>query len=92
MSDDITSDQIHQSSKVIPSCYTFNNSNLAPSYPKYTKLEKAKMVLDFFLEQDWQATFDKTEHQRIFDAMMVRKQTQKKLVYIEQQISQLPPA
>lgn len=76
--------------KVLPCSAIFNNTNLDPSYPKYTKLEKAKMVLDFFLEQDWQATFDKTEHQRIFDAMMVRKQTQKKLVDIEQQIAQLP--
>lgn len=76
--------------KVLPRCIFFTNSNLDPTYPKYTKLEKAKMVLDFFFEQDWQALFDKPTHQDVFDAMMSRRKIQQQLIGLQQQIAQLP--
>ena len=75
---------------LIPSCRLYANPNLSPLLKKYTLLEKAQMVLDFFLQQGWQAVFDKPEQQKIFDAVMRRKELQAQLVSLEQQIAQLP--
>ncbi|MBK7300093.1 MAG: hypothetical protein IPI79_06720 [Moraxellaceae bacterium] len=75
---------------VMPSCRLYANPNLSPLLKKYTALEKAQMVLDFFLQQGWHVVFDNPEHQKIFDAVVLRKELQAQLVSLEQQIAQLP--
>lgn len=42
----------------LPVFYALNNLCLSPDYPRLTPLEKAKIILDFFIEQDWIPNFE----------------------------------
>lgn len=44
--------------KVIPTLKILNNPDLLPDYPRLTAHEKAKIILDFFIEQDWIPNFE----------------------------------
>lgn len=44
--------------KAIPVLKTLNNPHLLPDYPRLTPHEKAKIILDFFIEQDWIPNFE----------------------------------
>lgn len=43
---------------IFPCLNILNNPELLPEYPRLTAHEKAKIILDFFLEQDWIPNFE----------------------------------
>lgn len=44
--------------KVFPTLKVIDNPELVPDYPRLTPHEKAKIILDFFIEQDWIPNFE----------------------------------
>lgn len=44
--------------KVFPVLKILNTPNILPDYPRLTPHEKAKIILDFFIEQDWIPNFE----------------------------------
>ena len=44
--------------KVFPAFRVLKNDNLLPEYPRLTKFEKAKIILDFFIQNDWIPIFE----------------------------------
>ncbi len=43
---------------IFPTFHILNNSNILPSNPRLKIDEKAKIILDFFIEQDWIPNFE----------------------------------
>ena len=43
---------------VFPVLKIWSDTRLVPSNPRLTNLEKSKIILDFFLEQDWIPNFE----------------------------------
>lgn len=74
----------------IPHCRMYYNSNILPDVQKYTALEKAQMVLDFFVQRGWQPVLDKPELQPVLDALIQRPKLQAQLIELEKQIAELP--
>lgn len=46
--------------KILPSFHILNNEEIFANYPRTTALEKAKIILDFFIEQEWIPEFETT--------------------------------
>ncbi|WP_180183092.1 hypothetical protein [Acinetobacter sp. YH01020] len=44
--------------KMLPALKVIDNPGLLPDYPRLTSLEKAKIILDFYISQDWQPKFE----------------------------------
>lgn len=44
--------------KVLPALRVIDDPSLLPDYPRLTAPEKAKIILDFFIGQDWQPKFE----------------------------------
>jgi hypothetical protein len=88
---------------LFPVLKILNNPELLPDYPRLTSHEKAKIILDFFIEQEWIPNFevdyikdadDGAEQLALLDKIyadfLVRHQVQKQLVTLEQQIAEFP--
>lgn len=45
---------------ILPSFHILNNEEIFANYPRTTALEKAKIILDFFIEQEWVPEFETT--------------------------------
>lgn len=45
---------------IYPAYHILNNEEIFANYPRTTALEKAKMILDFFIEQEWVPEFETT--------------------------------
>lgn len=43
---------------ILPTLKILNNPHLLPDYPRLTAHEKAKIILDFFIEHDWIPNFE----------------------------------
>ena len=74
----------------LPFCGIYSNKCLTPDDPTHTALEKAQMVLDFFVQRGWQPVLDKPELQPVLDALIQRPKLQAQLIELEKQIAELP--
>ncbi|WP_256413975.1 hypothetical protein [Acinetobacter sp. 5862] len=87
---------------IFPILKVIDNPDLLPDYPRLTAHEKTKIILDFFIEQDWIPNFEldyiKDEEEeaerlalvdKIYAAFLARYQIQKQLINLEQKIAKL---
>lgn len=79
--------------KTLPQLKILDNPKLHPDYPNITKLEKAKIILDFFLNEiwDWVPLFDEEyiDNIEIFDAYFNVIYLKEELLDIEQALEDL---
>ena len=82
---------------ILPAYHILNKKEISPSNIQITAFEKAKIILDFFIEQDFIPDFDQElsvdynhDYNQIFEAYYQRIKIQKQLVELDEEISELP--
>ena len=77
----------------LPAYQILKNEDISPCNIRNTPLEKAKIILDFFIEQDLIPNFDQkssVDYNQIFENYYQRIKIQKQLVELDEEISELP--